>query len=969
MHHARLVSSAWALTLGLCWGTPASAQQPAQAPAVDLQAPLPFDPAVRTGTLPNGLTFYIRHNNRPEQRVLLRLAVKAGSIDEEDDQQGLAHFLEHMAFNGSEHFPPGELIEYFETFGARLGPHVNAYTSFEETVYMLTLPTDRPEVVQRGLVALADFAGGLMLDPDQIDRERGVVIEEWRAGLGAASRIRDRQIPVLYHDSRYADRLPIGDPEVLRTAPAGEFRDFYDRWYRPDRMAVVVVGDIDAEAMESAVRSTFGPLEARSTAPTGRDTAIPAHAETLVSIVADPEAARSSVSIVRKRPQPEERTVAEYRRALVERVLERALNERFEELARRPDARILGAGAGGGRMAPGVASFSLTAGVEDGRLVDGLTTLAIEANRARRHGIGPGELERARQWMRAFYERAFRERDKSESGSFAREYVSHFLTGEPAPGIEYEYELAQALLPAITAGDVSALARELLHDGSRVVLAVSPQKNGLRVPTEAEFDETLAAAAKVAVTPWADTTTTRELMEQVPEPAEVVSRRSMAQIGVTVVEFANGLEAWLKPTDFKNDEIVFTMYARGGASLAPPENYLDATFSAAYTRLAGAGGLKALDLQRQLAGRLVSAVPSVSLSTHGVSGSSVPADLELALQLLHQRVAAPGDDPDAFALLRRQLDAAVVNRRQDPQQQFEERLSLVNTSGHYVAEPVTPERVASLDRETMTRFFGERFADAGAFTLFMVGAFDLEQAIPLLARYAGTLPGSASADSGYRDVGLRFPASTGRAQVEAGREPRGQAVVSFFAEPSLDPVEQETVAAATTVLETVLRDILREELGQTYGVSVGLQHFWPQRGAGHVSVRFGADPENVESMTDRVLAEVKRLQQEGPTADLTNRAKQSAHRAHETAVRQNGYWLSRLQSSHLLGRDPAEIPRRPEFIDSVTPERIRQVFVKYFPLDRHTVVTLVPAAGAAAEETGGEDAEIPEAKPVQRDAR
>lgn len=942
MRRMRMFPGVCALVLS-CWGL-GSAQQPAEAPAVDLQSPLPFDPEVRTGTLANGLTFYIRHNGRPAERVLLRLAVKAGSIDETDDQQGLAHFLEHMAFNGSEHFPPGALIEYFETFGARLGPHVNAYTSFEETVYMLALPTDRPEVVERGLVALADFAGRLTLDPEQIEKERGVVIEEWRAGLGAASRIRDRQIPVLYHDSRYADRLPIGDPEVLRTAPPAEFRDFYDRWYRPDRMAVVAVGDIAPAAMETSIREAFGPLDSRSTAPTRRDTAIPAHEETLVSIVSDPEASRSSVSIVRKRPREEARTVAEYRRALVERVLERALNERFEEIARRPDARILGAGAGGGRMAPGVESFSLTAGVEDGRLVDGLTTLAIEANRARRHGVGAGELERARQWMRAFYERAYRERDKSESASFAREYVSHFLTGEPVPGIEYEYQLAQQLLPAVTARDVSTLARELLHDGSRVVLAVSPRKEGLRVPTEGEFDAALAAAEKVAVTPWTDTTTTRDLMETVPAPAEVVSRRDRPAIGVTVVEFANGLEAWLKPTDFKNDEIVFAMYAPGGASLAPPGDYLDAALSGSYAMLAGAGGLKALDLQRLLAGRLVSAVPSISLSTHGVSGSSVPADLELALQLLHQRVAAPGDDAEAFALLRRQLDAAVVNRLQDPQQQFADRVSLVNTSGHYTAEPITPERVASLDRETMAQFFRERFSDAGPFTLFMVGAFELDEAIPLLAQYAGTLPGSRDGASDYRDVGLRFPAAVERATVEAGREPRGQSVISFFAEPSLDPVEQEAVAAANTVLETVLRNILREELGQTYGVSVGLQHYWPQRGGGHISVRFGADPGNVDSMTERVLAEVKRLQMEGPTPDLTNRAKQSALRTHETAVRRNGYWLARLQSSHLLGRDPAEIPRRPEFIDAVTPERIQQAFVKYFPLDRHTVVTLVPAA-------------------------
>jgi zinc protease len=320
---------------------PAPSPQPPQAPAsppLDLGAALPFDPAVRTGTLDNGLTFYVRQNARPANRLLLRLAVKAGSLDEADDQQGLAHFVEHMAFNGSRHFAPGELIAYFEKIGARLGPHVNAYTSFEETVYMLDVPTDQPEPVQKALTALLDFAGGITFEPEQVEKERGVVIEEWRGGLGAASRIRDQQIPVLYHDSRYAERLPIGKPDVLRTAPVERLRAFYDTFYRPERMAVVAVGDIDPAAIEQAIRSMFGALKARAPGPPPRNDRVPFHDETLVSMVTDPEAARSSVSVVRKRPRPEQGTVGDYRRDLVQRLGYRVLNERFDEIARRPDA-------------------------------------------------------------------------------------------------------------------------------------------------------------------------------------------------------------------------------------------------------------------------------------------------------------------------------------------------------------------------------------------------------------------------------------------------------------------------------------------------------------------------------------------------------------------------------------------------------------------------------------------------------
>jgi zinc protease len=916
--------------------------------ALDLQAEIPFDSAVTTGSLPNGLTFYIRQNSRPAGRVLLRLAVKAGSLDEADDQQGLAHFLEHMAFNGSEHFKPGEFISYFESIGARLGPHVNAYTAFEETVYMLDLPADKPEVVGRGLTALADIAGGLTIDPGQVEKERGVVIEEWRGGLGAASRIRDRQVPVLYFQSRYAERLPIGKPDVLRTAPPQRLRAFYDTFYRPDRMALVLVGDADPVALEASLRTTFTPLRARSTTPPPpRNDRVPLHDQTLVSVVADPEASGSSVSIMRKRPAEPQSRVGDYRRSLLQRLAERIMNERFEDLVRRPDAKVLGLGVGNRRLSPGVTALSLSAGVADGRLQEGVATLVVEANRLRQHGVGPAELDRAKRWMSAFFSRALKERDKTESASYAREYVSHFLEGEPSPGIMYEYEMGRQFVPGMTTEEVSELLKRLLGDTSRVVLALSPDKPGIQVPDERDVRSSIASAETVAVPPWTDAVSTRALMEQVPEPAAIVERRDRADLGVTIVRFANGVEAWLKPTDFKNDEIVFTMYAPGGLSLAAPADYAEASLATAYVSLSGAGGLKAFELQKLLAGQLASVAPFMSMQTQGINGSAVPAQLETALQLLHQRFAAPGDDPDALALLKRQLDAALANRDQNPMRVFTEKVGEVNTSGHYTSKPLTRARVASLDRARMLAFYKARFSNAADFTVFMAGAFQPEQAIPLLARYVGTLPSTGRRTSEARDVGLLFPSEIQRAQVALGREPRSQAVISFFADPPPDPAEQVRVGAATDVLEIALRDILREELGQTYNVSADLVQRLPLRGAGHISVGFGADPANLDAMVARVLQEVARLQQEGPTPDLTNRAKEGARRSHETAARQNGYWIGNLQTAHLLGRDPAEMLQRPQRIAEVTPEILRDVFRRYFPRERYTVVTLVPGAGTA----------------------
>ena len=618
------------------------------------------------------------------------------------------------------------------------------------------------------------------------------------------------------------------------------------------------------------------------------------------------------------------------------------IGERFTELARRPDAKFLGAGADGGSLSPTVDAFTFSASVQDGRIADGLSALAVEARRVREFGFGAGELDRAKARMSGFMERAFNERDKTESGSYAQEYLNFFLEEEPSPGIAYEYRLVQQLLPTVTTAEVSTFVRTLLGDDSRVLLATSPQKTGVTVPSEAELQATLASADHVAVMPWNETTVTRELVETRPSPAAISSRREVPGVGVTIVRFANGIEAWLKPTDFKNDQVLFDLEAPGGGSLAPCSDLPEATLSPSYIGLSGVGGLKALDLRKMLAGKLASASPYVGLSEHGISGSAPPAQLETALQLLYLDFTAPNDDPDAFALLTRQLAAAVANRGESPQQIFADRLAQVNTSNHCTSTPLTPERVKALDRAKMTAFYRQRFANAADFTFFMTGAFVIDDALPLLARYVGSLPSTGRQTSRVVDLGIHFPDKNQVMRVDKGREPRAQTVISFFADPPPTPLDQEYVIAATTVLDVALRDALREELGQTYTVGVGLSQPLPQRGAGRIQVRFGAAPENVMSMTDRAIEEIKRLQKDGPSADLTNRAKESARRTYETSLRENGYWLRRMSAIRMLGGDLMDIVTRGQRIDSITPQILQDVFKKDFPFDRYTVVTLMP---------------------------
>ena len=592
---------------------------------------------------------------------------------------------------------------------------------------------------------------------------------------------------------------------------------------------------------------------------------MPLHSQLLVNVATDPELTRSNVQLVRKRTRETGQRIADYRRGLVERLIEYMIGERFTELARRPDAKFLGAGAGGDSLSRTVDAFSFSASVQDGRIADGLSALAVEAKRVREFGFGAGELDRAKAWMSGFMERAYNERDKTESGSYAQEYLNFFLEEEPSPGIAYEYRLVQQLLPTVTTAEVSTFARTLLGDDSRVLLATSPQKAGVSVPSEADLQATLASADQVAVTPWNETTVTRELVETKPAPAAISARREVPGVGVTIVRFANGVEAWLKPTDFKNDQVLFDMEAPGGASLAPCSDLPEATLSTSYVGLSGVGGLKALDLQKMLAGKLASASPYVGLSEHGISGSAPPAQLETALQLLYLDFTAPNDDPEAFALLTRQLAAAVANRGESPQQIFADRLAQVNTSNHCTSTPLTPERVKALDRAKMTTFYRQRFANAADFTFFMAGAFKVDDALPLLARYVGSLPSTGQQTSRVVDLGIHFPdmnqvasAST-RAASRARRRSSASSPIRRRRRSSRNMSSPPRPCSISRCATRCARSSARPTPSAS-----GLSQPLPQRGAGRIQVQFGAAPENVMSMTDRVVEEIKRLQKDGP---------------------------------------------------------------------------------------------------------
>jgi zinc protease len=924
--------------------TPVGAGGPQAAipPELALDRTLPIDPAVKTGRLPNGLRYFIRENKRPANRVSMRLAVNAGAIQEDPDQRGLAHFIEHMAFNGSEHFKPGELVSFLESIGARFGPHVNASTSFDETIYMLEIPIDRPGYVDRGMTVLQDFAGGVSFLPAEIEKERGVVLEEWRGRLGAGSRLTEKQLPVIFQGSRYAERLPIGLPEILKSAPRERFVSFYQKWYRPDQMAVVVVGDIPVAEAEKMVIAHFSGIPAAKGAAASVDTSVPAHKETLINMSTDPEAQGWSVSVDFKSKAEHDETVRGYRKTLAENLLSQMFNLRLRDIARRPNAPFLGAQAGTTSIGRSLDLFELEAVVPEGKITEGLGALMTEAKRVQQFGFGVEEINRAKAALLAGYERAYKERETSESASYANEYVRHFLQREPIPGIEVEYKIAATYLPTITADEIAALARELITEDNRVVLGVAPEKKDTPPPSTETMRAAIDRAGTAPVERWAEATAGRELVEKPPAAGKVASRRTVPEIGATVLTLSNGVEVWLKPTDFKNDQVLFSAYAPGGVSLASEQNFQSAGLATAMVGIGGMGGLNPVDLSRMLSGKIAQASPSVSEYQQGISGSSTPKDLETALQLNYLAATAPNMTPDVLELLKRRLGPSLQNRDQNPRAVFGEKVDQVNSSNHYSAKAMTAADVPNLNLEAMRSFYNARFGNAADFTYFFVGALTEADITPLLEKWVASLPSTGKKTAAARDMGVRFPAGVVKEEVKKGKEPASQTVLSFFADPGFDEFEMHRARAAASVLNIRLREILREELGGTYGVSVGFTNSPPLKGYGAMQIQFGSSPENVDKLVAASLTEIERLKAEGPSADDVSKVKELERRDLETNAKQNSYWLGSMQTVHLYGWDAAGIARRSERTERLTPENIKAMFQKYFPTDRYTLVTLKP---------------------------
>ncbi|MYI62789.1 MAG: insulinase family protein [Gemmatimonadetes bacterium] len=910
---------------------------------------LPIDSLVTVGQLDNGLRYVIRQNQKPENRVELRLVVDAGSVLEDENQQGLAHFVEHMAFNGTKNFAKQELIDYLELIGMRFGPDLNAYTGFDETVYMLTVPTDSAEVVETAFQILEDWAHQISFEAEEIDKERGVVIEEWRLRRGAQQRMFDEQIPILLKDSRYAVRLPIGQKAVLDTFQHEDLRRFYRTWYRPDLMGFVAVGDIEPVEVEALVEKYFARIPAAESPPERTVFPVPDHEETLFAITTDPEATYNSVSIYYKRDVRPQGTVSTYRRSLIEALYHRMLNQRLHELTKLPEPPFLGAYSGQGRWLRSKEFFILGAAVQNNGFDAGLEALLIEAARVREHGFTASELAREKKEILRSIEQSYRERDKQQSSGFASEYVRHLLTDEAIPGIAKEYELYQELVPGIALEEINALASEWTSEKNRVITVEAPEQEGIAVPTEQDLLAIFAKAAQQEIAPYADEVSDEPLVAQVPSPAEIIERSEIPEIGVTWWTLSNGIRVCLKPTDFKNDEILFRSYSPGGHSLIPDADYVAASTATSVVSEGGVGPFNKIELEKKLAGKVVRVSPWISSLREGVSGSASPEDIQTMFELIYAFFTAPRQDSTAFQAYQTLMRGSIQNRSARPETAFSDTIAVTMAQYHHRARPWSLELLDEMDLATSMAVYQDRFADASDFSFFFVGNFTLEDIEPLVRTYLGGLPTTGREET-WRDVGIEAPEGVIDKAVYRGIEPKSRSQMIFTGPFEYDGWKNNlALRSMTSVLEIKLREVLREDLGGTYGVWVGSSGSHYPDEEYRISISFGSDPDRVEELTQVIFEQIDSLKTVGTTDLYVDKVKEMRNRQREPDLKENSFWVGALETLDFNGVDPRLLIQYPALVDSLTVDMVQQSAQKYFNMDRYVRVVLYPEEGEESE--------------------
>lgn len=894
--------------------------------------PIPTDANVKTGTLSNGLTYYIQNNPKPENKVELRLVVNAGSILEDEDQLGLAHFMEHMNFNGTKNFEKNDLVDYLQSIGVKFGAHLNAYTSFDETVYILPIPSDDPEKLEKGFQIIEDWAHNALLTDEEIDKERGVVLEEYRLGQGADERMMQRYLPKMMYGSMYAERLPIGTKENLENFKYESLKRFYKDWYRPDLMAVVAVGDIDVETLEAKIKSHFENIPNPKNPKPRKVFELPNHKETFVAIETDKEAPFSQVQMMFKdkiNSKPDV-TYADYRNSMVENLFSQMINNRLDEIRNGDNPPfVYGFSYYGGTYARTKDAFQSMAMTSPTGQLDALKTLLVENERVRQHGFFEGEFDRAKKDIVANLERAFKDKDKMESERIVGRYVNNFLEQNPIPSMDWRLDFMNSQLPTITLDEVNALISSYIKDENRVVILTGPEKEDLEKVLEAQVLELLDSVKTMELAPYEDKAVATALITTPPTQGSILDYKTDDELGTTTLFLSNGATVTYKKTDFKNDEILFEAFSYGGSSLYSDEDYMATSAANSGLAEAGVNGFDKIELGKMMSGKIANVRPSIGGISEGLSGSTTPKDLETLFQLTHLYFTALNKDEKAFRSFAEKQKAFLGNLLSSPQFYFQDQMSqfMYGANPRYTGFP-KPEDYDNADYDLAYEKYQERFADAGDFKFYFVGNIDEDKFAEYCMTYLASLPGTGSNET-YKVTDFRPLTGSHEKVVEKGEDPKSSVRITYHGPTEYNEKEAHAFQSLAEVLTIKLIEKLREEEGGVYGAGANarisnMPYDWYS-----FNISFPCGPENVDKLRAATLKEVELLVKEGPTEKDLAKVKEAQILEYKEDLKKNNFWLNELKNADYMKKDAHNILKFEEAVKSLTVADLQNVAKKY----------------------------------------
>ncbi|MBY0574346.1 MAG: insulinase family protein [Undibacterium sp.] len=911
---------------------------------VNLKAVIPTSPQLIKGQLKNGLTYYIQKNAKPEKKLELRLVVKTGSVMEDDDQQGLAHFTEHMAFNGSQHFKKNELVSFLEGIGVKFGADLNAYTSFDETVYILPLPTDKPENVEKGFLVLSDWASGLRFDHEEIDKERGVVLEEARLGKGAGDRIRKQILPKILYGSKYADRLPIGKEELLKNFKYEALERFYADWYRPNLMAVVVVGDIEPEHAKHLIEKNFAGLK-NPTKPRERTLAsIPLKNIGEALVATDKEVNISSISISQTRfLNKNDGKFGSYRDRRIQNFFNVMLGNRLQELTQLPNPPFLGGGSGVSGIIGDYQELNSSAAIGKAGVQAAIDALMQENKRVAKFGFNAAELERAKKNSLRSMEDEYNERNKTVSSALAEEFIRHFLNGEAIPGIEAEYVFHKEIVQGIKLDEVNRFARSLLVNESPQLLVYQGNDQPDHViPSSKELVDMVQVAKKKEVLAYSEKILDKSLFDTPPQAGKIIAEVSDERLGTTSLTLSNGVKVVLKTTDFKSDEILIGATRAGGTGVLPDADLLQAGFA---TSVVGAMGIKSwspIELTKILAGKSASVSTHFSETHEGVSGVSNKDDLETMLQMLSLVMTQPRKDEDIFKSFVGKQQDVLKNNMLNPMSVYQEAVLNATFSAH-PRKPIftKPEHIAQLNLERVMSIYRSRFSSAKGLTFFMVGSFELEKVKPLIATYIASLP-APDIEIASKDSGLRPNSGIVKKEVFAGKEPLSVVSLQMHGERAMSNADRLRFNAMVEVMQLRLTAKMREEMGAVYSPNVsGQTRRIPYQG---YSLFFGMPcaPENVDRLLQSSFDLIAQMKAAPPTEEELNKVKENWLKNRRESMKTNRFWLSHLERALQNNDDPQEVFSFEERIKALSAKDVQEAAQIYLDVNNYIQVVMYP---------------------------